>query len=105
MIGRRYVLGLCWGGFVRIVPGTGVPGDSPVWRIRIVNFLKRITELPGRVRSLSGCRYGRDSVFRAGWIVNQGRFYRRLASNSGYERLSIGQSPRGADADFPPAVR
>jgi hypothetical protein len=76
MIGGRYVPGLCWGGFVRIVPGTGVPGDSPVWRIRIVNFLKRITELPGCVRSLSGCRCGRDSVFRAGWTINQGQLYR-----------------------------
>jgi hypothetical protein len=103
MIGGRYVPGLCWGGFVRVVPGTRNVGGHRAGdtfgegaaglrgmvlslapgcrvtvrfgRIRIVHFLQGITELPGCVRWLSGCRSGRDSVFRAGWNVNQGRFY------------------------------
>jgi hypothetical protein len=31
MIGGRYAPWPCWSGFVPVVPGTGVPGDSPVW--------------------------------------------------------------------------
>jgi hypothetical protein len=44
------------------VVGAGVPVTVHFGRVRIVNFLPKITEVPGGERSLSRCRC-RDGVF------------------------------------------
>src|SRR5271156_4512540 len=54
------------------VAGAGVPVTVHVGRFRIVNFLAKITEVPGGERSLSRCRCG-GRRFRAGWAVNHGQ--------------------------------
>jgi len=61
---------------------TGVPGTVHFGRVRIVNFLQEITEMPGYERALSRCRC-RGRRFRAGRTVNQSQVYRRLAWGSG----------------------
>src|ERR1700749_1684931 len=63
--------------------------------VRIVNFLQKITELRCPVASgRSDAIAAGGRRFRAGWAVNQGQVYRRLASGSGCERLSPDKSPR-----------
>src|ERR1700721_1218096 len=54
------------------VVGAGVPVTVHFGRVRIVNFLPKITEVPGGERSLSRRRRG-GQRFRAGWVVNHGQ--------------------------------
>ena len=91
---RRY----CAGMVLSVAPGCRV--TVHFGGVRIVNFLKRITEAPGCERSLSRCRCMGQRV--PGRLDCQPTpVYRRLASGSSHERWSPSQSPRGSDADFP----
>src|SRR5271163_728804 len=105
MIGGRYAPWPCWSGFVPVVPGTGVPGDSPVWT-RSHLELSHADHWAARLRAVALRLSLREGQRVPGRLDCQPRpTLPAVASGSGYERLSTSQSPQGADADFPPAVR
>jgi hypothetical protein len=69
----------------------------------MVNFLQKITELRCPVASGGSHAVAAGGRrFRAGWTVNQGQVYRRLASGSSYERLA---TVRSGDSHYPFAAR